>query len=82
MAQLFLLGTVSHDLNSGLAEIFLAIVFLPRLFCSFFVRFTRRFDCASPSLVIFGRFRHVHLSRKVSWITYARYIFKPHHEPA
>ena len=66
---LFFLGTVSPAASGGLSEIFLAVVFLPRLFGSFFVHFTRRFHCASPSLVLFGRFCHVYLSHKVSWIT-------------
>jgi hypothetical protein len=58
---LLLLGSLSHDPSGGLSESFFADVFLPRLFGSFFVHFTRRFHCASPGLVIFGWFCHVHL---------------------
>jgi hypothetical protein len=59
----FVLGRVSADPIRGLSESFLALVFLPSLFGSFFIYFTRRFHCTSSSLVIFGRFCHIHLSR-------------------
>jgi hypothetical protein len=64
----FFPGAVFLAPSGALCEVSLAVVFLPRLFGSFFVHFTRRFHCASPVLVIFGWFRHVHLSAKVSWI--------------
>jgi len=69
---LFVLGRVSREPSGGLSESFLALVFLPSLFGSFFVYFTRRFHCASSSLVIFGRFCHIQLSQKGSRIYYSR----------
>ena len=62
---------VSHDPSGGLSEIFFAVVFLPRLFGSFFVHFARRFYCASPGLVIFGRFCHVHLPHASSRVPHS-----------
>jgi hypothetical protein len=60
---LFVLGRVLANPSRGLSESFLALVFLPSLFGSFFIYSARRFHCTSSSLVIFGRFCHIHLSR-------------------